>query len=169
MFRCAIGQDSHAFEVPEAAFGKPLILGGYVIPAFTRSLRANSDGDVLLHALTNAISGITCRNILGRPADILCARGITDSREYLKLALKDLSAMQYVLCHISFSVECKTPHLSAHIDAIRSSVATLCGISPDCVGLTATSGEELTEVGRGQGISVFCMITAARQNPDSTL
>ncbi|MFR3992086.1 MAG: 2-C-methyl-D-erythritol 2,4-cyclodiphosphate synthase [Angelakisella sp.] len=60
--KAAIGQDSHRFEETP---GKPLILGGVVFPGEV-GLLANSDGDVVLHAITNAVSGITGRNILGR-------------------------------------------------------------------------------------------------------
>ncbi len=163
MIRFAIGQDSHRFE--DTSTDKPLILGGYTLPACDLSLSANSDGDVLLHALTNAVSGITCRNILGTPADELCKRGVTDSRAYLQLALDDLASLGYGIKHISFTVECKKPHLSGHIDAIRGQVAKICGIDASCVGLTATTGEGLTAFGQGLGISVFCVITVARQNP----
>lgn len=162
MIRFAIGQDSHRFE--DTYTGKPLILGGLTLPACDLSLSANSDGDVLLHALTNAVSGITCRNILGAPADELCKKGVTDSRAYLQLALDDLAAMGYEIVHISFTVECKKPHLSAHIDSIRAKVAEICSIDATCVGLTATTGEGLTAFGQGLGISVFCVITVARQN-----
>lgn len=161
MIRFAIGQDSHRFE--EIFTGKPLILGGYTLPACDLSLSANSDGDVLLHALTNAVSGITCRNILGAPADELCKSGITDSKAYLQLALDDLAGLGYEIKHISFTVECKKPHLSGHIDAIRHRVAEICGVDASCVGLTATTGEGLTAFGQGLGISVFCVVTVARQ------
>ena len=78
--KAAIGQDSHRFEETP---GKPLILGGVVFPGEV-GLLANSDGDVVLHAITNAVSGITGRNILGRVADEMCQSGITDSAEYLR-------------------------------------------------------------------------------------
>ena len=157
MVRCAIGQDSHRFE--ETYTGKPLILGGYTLPDCDLSLSANSDGDVILHALTNAVSGITCKNILGKPADDLCKAGVTDSVAYLNLALEDLKAASSQIVHVSFTVECKKPHLSAHIPAIRASIANLCGIAPTQVGMTATTGEGLTDFGRGLGISVFCILT----------
>ena len=84
--KAAIGQDSHRFE---EGYGKPLILGGVVFSGEV-GLLANSDGDVVLHAITNAVSGITGRNILGRVADEMCQSGITDSAEYLREALKSL-------------------------------------------------------------------------------
>jgi len=154
----AIGQDSHAFLLdydPE----KPLILGGVRFDE-ELSLRANSDGDVILHALTNAVSGLTCRNILGKPADDLCRAGITDSAEYLKLALADLNRCGRTLTHISFTVEAARPRFAKYIDRIRENIAALTGLTPADIGITATSGEALTGFGRGEGIQVFCIVSA---------
>ncbi len=122
------------------------------------TLLANSDGDVLLHALTNAISGITGVNILGEKADRMCLQqGITDSSAYLREAVKYLGDRKII--HVSFSVECKTPRLAAHIDDIRLGVSNLLSIPIASVCLTVTSGEELTSFGRGEGITVICGIT----------
>ena len=151
--KAAIGQDNHRFE---SAPGKPLILGGVVFPEEPCGLMANSDGDVVLHALTNAVSGITGRNILGGPADRLCRAGITDSAAYLAEALKDLKEP---IVHVSFSIEAKHPKFAPRIEEMKVSVARLLGILPQQVGITATTGEELTDFGRGLGISVFCIIT----------
>ncbi len=153
--KCAIGQDSHAF-----GGYRPLKLGGVLIEG-SPGLSANSDGDVVLHALTNAISGITGRNILGEPADQLCRQGVIDSAAYLRLALKDFAQIRGKLVHISFSIECKTPKLAPYIEQMKASVAALCGIAPSCVGITATTGEGLTAFGQGRGIAVMCILTAA--------
>jgi len=155
---CAIGQDSHRLV---QGTDKPLVLGGVAIEEATYHADANSDGDVVLHALTNAVSGLTCRNILGEVADKMCREGITDSSRYLKVALDDLAARNMRLVHISFTVECRSPKLAGYIESMRQSIAGMCpGMSTDHVGITATSGEGLTSFGRGEGISVFCVITA---------
>ena len=150
--RAAIGQDSHRFE---KEYGKPLILGGVVFPEEC-GLSANSDGDVVLHAITNAISGITCRNILGAVADEMCRSGITNSAEYLREALKSLEGR---ISHLSVSIECMHPKISPMIPTMRESIAGLLDIQPQQVGITATSGEGLTDYGRGLGISVLCILT----------
>ena len=150
--RAAIGQDSHRFE---KEYGKPLILGGVVFPE-EQGLSANSDGDVVLHAITNAISGITCRNILGVVADEMCRSGITNSAEYLREALKSLEGR---ISHLSVSIECMHPKISPMIPTMRESIAGLLDIQPQQVGITATSGEGLTDCGRGLGISVLCILT----------
>lgn len=157
--RTGIGQDSHRFEsgdLPRPP--KPLVLGGVRIES-CRGLDANSDGDVMLHALTNAISGVTGAPILGETADRMCLeQGITDSAEYVRRALADLRPGQ-MISHVSISVECSTPRLSPHIDSMRRSIGRLLGIDVDSVAITATSGEGLTDPGRGLGISVLCLVT----------
>ena len=150
--KAAIGQDSHRFEETQ---GKPLILGGVVFPGEV-GLLANSDGDVVLHAITNAISGITGQNILGKAADEMCQRGITDSAVYLQEALKSLLG---TITHLSVSMECLRPKISPMIPAMRESIAGLLGILPQQVGITATTGEGLTDCGKGLGISVLCILT----------
>lgn len=154
--KASIGQDSHRFDLQEKE--KKCILGGIVfeeVPA----LAANSDGDVVFHAITNAISGITCRNILGKAADEMCRAGITDSREYLKVAMQDLQAQGHHITHVSVSIECQKPKISPRVEEMRASVGKVLGISPYQVGITATTGEQLTDCGSGLGISVLCILT----------
>lgn len=159
MIKVAIGQDSHRFC--EEGSDKKLVLGGVTIEGCP-GLQGNSDADVILHALTNAISGITCINILGKIADDLCLKeGINDSTVYLKKALEYLTG--YKIIHVSLSVECLRPKLSPHIERIRQSIANLLGISPGSVGLTATTGEGLTEFGRGNGIFCTAIVTVQEQ------
>ena len=150
--KAAIGQDSHRFE---ENLGKPLVLGGVLFPG-EPGLLANSDGDVVLHAVTNAVSGITCVNVLGGPADELCRAGIIDSAVYLQKALESLQGR---ISHLSISMECARPRITPRIPAMRENIARLLGIVPEAVGITATSGEGLTDFGRGLGISVFCILT----------
>lgn len=117
--KASIGQDSHRFDLQEKE--KPFILGGIVFENMP-ALAANSDGDAVFHAITNAISGITCRNILGKVADEMCQSGITDSREYLKVALQDLKEKGYQATHVSISIECLQPKISPKIESMRESI-----------------------------------------------
>ncbi|NLT11948.1 MAG: 2-C-methyl-D-erythritol 2,4-cyclodiphosphate synthase [Clostridiaceae bacterium] len=160
----AIGQDSHRFINinDSAASTSPLILGGIVIPSAV-GIEANSDGDVLFHALTNAISGVTGVNILGKIADQMClVDGVKDSRVYLERAMQDLKDIE--LIHVSFSIECLVPKLAPHIQDIKTSVASALNIAPSAVGITATTGEGLNGCGRGEGIAVLCVLSVRRPN-----
>ena len=149
-----IGQDSHAFA--ETGEG-PIKLCGVDIP-FDRAFRANSDGDVALHAITNAISGYTGINILGGAADVLClAQGVKDSTVYLAEALKSMNGAEII--HCSMTIECLRPKLKEYIPAMKKKTAELLGIPASSVGITATTGEGLTGFGKGEGVQVFAILS----------
>lgn len=151
--KVAIGQDSHRIDYKNTE--KKLILGGIEFEN-EFSLQANSDGDVILHAITNAVSGITCVNILGDKADQMCKNGILDSEEYLKEAVKYLKEK---IVHISISIECKTPKITPKIPEMRTNIARILKVPENCIGITATTGEGLTDCGSGFGISAIAIIT----------
>ena len=153
MIKIAIGQDSHRFDGKES--DKPLILAGVEFPG-EDALEANSDGDVVLHAVTRAVSGITTVEVLGARTKAFLAEGITDSRVYLEEGLKDLHG---TIVHLSVAIECKRPKITPRIPEMRKSLATLLQTDEKNIGITATSGEGLTEAGKGNGISVFAALT----------
>ena len=140
-----------------------LKLGGVPIPGCP-ALAGNSDADVILHALTNAISGLSGVNILGGLADELCRKGVKDSAIYLQEALNTLPPGTTIL-HVSITWEGRRPKLKPYIDAIKESISSLLGISADRVGLTATTGEGLTAFGKGKGIQVFCLMSFRVERP----
>jgi 2-C-methyl-D-erythritol 2,4-cyclodiphosphate synthase len=154
-FRTGIGQDSHRFLSPDSS--KLCVLGGLVfddIPGFN----ANSDGDVVLHAICNAISSLTGILILGNIADDLCLRdGITDSAVYLKEAMKTLGAQQVV--HVAISIEAKKPKLKERLLEMRTNIASIMGLDTSQVGITATTGEGLTDFGCGDGVQAFVILS----------
>ena len=154
--KTGLGQDSHAFEIKNY---KPLILGGVTFD-HPKGLSGNSDADVILHSLTNAISSITGQNILGVEADKLCQQGITNSAEYLKLALNDLNGWH--IDHVAIAIECLMPKISPQLDALKSSIANLMNTNVNNIGITATTGEGLTAFGKGEGIQVFSIITVSK-------
>lgn len=151
--RVAIGQDSHVIDYENCE--KKCVLGGVEFNE-KYSLKGNSDADVVLHAITNAVSGITCINIIGKVADEMCKRGITDSEEYLKEALKYLDKK---IIHLSVSIECKTPKITPKIEEMRKNISRILELDENCIGITATTGEGLTEFGKGNGISCFACLT----------
>jgi 2-C-methyl-D-erythritol 2,4-cyclodiphosphate synthase len=156
MYLSAIGQDSHRFEGEHSQ--KPLFLGGVVIPDCP-GLEGNSDADVVLHAITNAISGLHGTPVLGLISDDLCLKqGIRDSAVYLKKALALMGPR--MLLHLSISIEARRPQLTPHLYSMRESIARICSLSIDHVAITATSGEGLTAFGRGEGIQVFAIASA---------
>lgn len=154
-FRTGIGQDSHRF-LPEDSL-KPCVIGGLIFEDVP-GLKANSDGDVVFHAICNAISSVTGEIILGTVADrLLELNGITDSGEYLKEAVKTLGKQQ--ITHVALTLEGFRPKFLDHIPALRKNIADKMGLEVSQVGITATTGEGLTDFGCGDGIQCFCVIT----------
>ena len=151
--KVSIGQDSHKIDYNNK--DKKFLLGGVEFQE-EYSLLGNSDADVVLHAITNAISGITCKNILGKVADEMCKNGIINSEVYLKEALKYLNDK---IIHLSISIECKVPKITPKIEKMRQNIARILNISENSIGITATTGEGLTECGKGNGVSVIAIIT----------
>lgn len=154
--KVGIGQDSHRFDFENT--DRQLVLGGVVFPNHA-ALKGNSDADVVLHAITNALSSITGVNIIGKVSDEMCLqKGITDSRVYLAEALKYLNQLE--ISHIAITIECKTPMISPKIDEMKSSISELLSVETFDVGITATTGEGLTDFGKGEGIQVIAILTA---------
>jgi len=153
--RTGIGQDSHRF-LPEGST-KLCIIGGLVFHN-TPGLDADSDGDVVFHAICNAISSITGVAILGGRAIELChTQGITNSRVYLEEALTTLG--QQTIQHVALTIEGKRPRIQERILEMRGNIAKTIGVAVEQVGVTATSGDGLTKFGCGVGLQCFCILT----------
>jgi 2-C-methyl-D-erythritol 4-phosphate cytidylyltransferase/2-C-methyl-D-erythritol 2,4-cyclodiphosphate synthase len=156
--RIGFGMDSHRFISEKQESDKKLMLGGVEIPEH-KGFEANSDGDIILHALFNGISqGIGDRSI-GHYADSMCENGIKDSREYVKVILKRMNDRNYEINNIGIMLEGKKPKISSYEDKIKESLARLLSLNEDKIGITATSGEEMTAFGKGIGMQCFCVVT----------
>lgn len=151
--RIGLGHDSHRF----AEKRKALFLGGLKISA-TGGLEGNSDGDVILHALTNAISSALGGGSLSTFSDAMCARGEKNSQKYLQVILDKMRAQDFVIENLAISIEGKKPKLEKHFFKIRQKLAALLKIDSAKIGLVATTGEELTSFGRGEGLQVFVVV-----------
>jgi len=156
--KTGLGLDSHRFVEGES--DRALVLGGLVFDD-APALSGNSDADVILHAVTDAISGVTGRTVIGAVADAMCKEGITDSKEYLKVALADLSDWQ--ISHLSIVLECLRPKIDPKVPALRESLASLLGVEVDDVCITATTGEGLNDCGRGLGIHATAVLTVVSE------
>lgn len=161
-FKTGLGIDSHRF-IADAGVDKALLLAGVRFDS-ALSLEGNSDADVVLHALTDAISSITGKTIIGAKADALCREGTTDSRVYLALALSDLrEGTTFEISHVALALECQQPKIDPLVPAMRASIAQLVSIPEDAVGITATSGEGLTDCGRGLGIHCTAIVSVVSE------
>lgn len=156
--KTGVGLDSHRFVEGDSV--RPLVMGGLVFDD-APALSGNSDADVILHAVTDAISGVTGRTVIGAVADAMCKDGVTDSKEYLKVALEDLGDWQ--ISHLSIALECLRPKIDPKVSALRESLAQLLSIAVEDVCITATTGEGLNDCGRGLGIHTTAVITVVKE------
>ena len=134
--RIGYGWDSHEFKA-----GIPLKIGGITLP-YDKGLGGHSDGDVLLHAITDALLGAIAGPDIGSlfpPSDPKW-KGV-DSALFLREALKRVTAAGYVLVNLDSALILAAPKIGPHADAIRKHVAELCGIATDCVGIKAKTPE----------------------------
>lgn len=153
--KIGIGQDSHRFLKTDSA--KPCIVAGVVFEELP-GLMADSDGDVVFHAICNGITSVTHIPILGGIAQEMCKKnGITDSAVYLTEAMKTLE--NQMVEHVALTIEGKRPKFQPHIDKMRDSVAKVMHLDLSQVGLTVTSGDGLTEFGCGVGLQCLCILT----------
>ncbi|MCB1109658.1 MAG: 2-C-methyl-D-erythritol 2,4-cyclodiphosphate synthase [Chlamydiia bacterium] len=153
-YYAGIGQDSHRFLSDDTE--KKCIVAGLPFEG-APGLDADSDGDVVFHAICNAITSLTHVPILGGIAIDLCRnQGITDSRVFLEKALETLGDRK--IGNVALTIEGHRPKFQKRADEIRQSVATALSIHLDQVGITFTSGDGLTSFGRGEGLMCFCIL-----------
>jgi 2-C-methyl-D-erythritol 2,4-cyclodiphosphate synthase len=134
--RIGYGYDSHEFKP-----GIPLMIGGIKLP-HDKGLGGHSDGDVLLHAITDALLGAIAGPDIGSlfpPSDPKWKGA--DSEVFLLEALKRVDDAGYSLVNMDSALVLAAPKIGPHADAIRKRVAELCEISADCVGIKAKTPE----------------------------
>jgi 2-C-methyl-D-erythritol 2,4-cyclodiphosphate synthase len=136
--RIGYGFDSHEFRP-----GIPLKIGGVTL-AHDKGLGGHSDGDVLLHAITDALLGAIAAPDIGAlfsPSDSKWKGA--DSTVFLREALKRVRDAGYAVANVDASLILNAPKIGPHASAIRARVAELLGVGADCVGLKAKTPEGL--------------------------
>ncbi|MBT6068435.1 2-C-methyl-D-erythritol 2,4-cyclodiphosphate synthase [Candidatus Peregrinibacteria bacterium] len=149
-----IGQDSH--EHPTEGGQERLVLGGLKLKNFSK-LKANSDGDVILHALFNAISSALSGGSLGGTADKMCRNGMTDSKEYLNVILEKMGVAGYEIGNLSVTLICEKPKIDPLTENLKKSLSEILKIDTNKIGITATTGEGTENFGKG--IMCTCFVT----------
>ena len=146
--RIGMGHDVHAF-----CEGDHVMLGGVRIP-FNKGLAAHSDGDVLLHAICDALLGAAALGDIGHhfPDDDPAFANI-DSRILLRRVLDSLNERGYSIVNVDATLLAERPKMAPHIDDMRSNIASDLGLDVGAVNVKATTTETLGFIGRGEGIA----------------
>ncbi|MEH6466855.1 MAG: 2-C-methyl-D-erythritol 2,4-cyclodiphosphate synthase [Porticoccus sp.] len=146
--RIGQGYDVHAFGE-----GEHIILGGVTIP-YERGLVAHSDGDVLIHALCDALLGAAAFGDIGRhfPDTDPRYRGI-DSRELLREVVSLVNSKGYQLANADMTIVAQAPKISPYIEQMTTNISADCGCNIDQINVKATTTEKLGFEGRGEGVS----------------
>jgi 2-C-methyl-D-erythritol 2,4-cyclodiphosphate synthase len=157
MYKVGIGQDSHCFVGEKD--NKILMLGGVKIED-EKGLKGNSDADVILHSLCNALSSAIGGDSLSTWADDICFKqNIKDSSSYVEHIYNKLHNLGYLVVNTSISIEAEKPRLKMEIvNKIKEKIASLLEIKIDQVGVTFTSGEGLTPFGQGKGMQAITIV-----------
>lgn len=152
----------HGYDVHAFAPGDHLMLGGVRIP-YERGIRAHSDGDVLIHALCDALLGAAALGDIGRhfPDGDARWRG-ADSRMLLKEVLKLLAERGLKPLQVDATVIAEAPKLAPHIQAMCARLAADLSLPVDCVNVKATTSEGLGHIGRGEGLAVHAVALVGR-------
>jgi 2-C-methyl-D-erythritol 2,4-cyclodiphosphate synthase len=151
--RVGSGIDVHAFGPGDA-----LVLGGVRIP-HTRGIAAHSDGDVLLHALVDALLGAAGLGDIGEhfPDSDPRWRG-ADSRQFVTTTLEMLARRSWRVVNVDLTLLAQQPRLAPWREQIRHSVATLLGVAVGDVNLKATTTEDLGFIGRSEGLAAMATV-----------
>jgi len=155
--RVGIGHDTHRLQA-----GGPLRLGGIDIP-HDRELIGHSDGDVLLHAVIDALLGAAALGDVGQmfPDTDPANRG-RDSGEMLRAAHEAVRALGWKIVNLDCIVHAQRPKLLPHRQAIRRRIAEILEIEPDQVGLKGKTAEEIGPVGKEEIMTSQCVVLLAR-------
>ena len=135
--------------------GRKLIIGGVVIP-FERGEEGNSDGDVLIHAIIDALLGAASAGDIGThfPPDDPACKGAS-SRSLLKETMKLLFTKKYSVVNVDSTVVLERPKLKGHIEDIRQTLAADMGIYLDQISVKAKTAEGFGPVGAGDAIEAY--------------
>jgi 2-C-methyl-D-erythritol 2,4-cyclodiphosphate synthase len=153
--RLRIGQGIDAHRLIS---GRPLVVGGVSIP-HQQGLEGHSDGDVLLHAIADALLGALGEGDLGRhfPSSDPSLRGIA-SLEILSKVVAMSRERGLRVAHLDATVIAQAPRLAPHQSQMEAVVANVLEISPEAVNLKVTSTDGMGAIGRGEGMAAMAVV-----------
>lgn len=148
----------HGYDVHAFGEGEKIVIGGAVIP-HERGLIAHSDGDVLLHALADALLGAVALGDIGKHfPDTDAAYKNADSRALLRMVFAKVKARGYRLANADMTIIAQAPKMATYIESMVFNIAKDLETATDCVNVKATTTEKLGFVGRKEGIAAHAVV-----------
>ncbi|MFZ7256069.1 2-C-methyl-D-erythritol 2,4-cyclodiphosphate synthase [Avibacterium avium] len=143
----------HGFDVHAFGGEGPVVIGGVAVP-YEKGLLAHSDGDVALHALTDALLGAVALGDIGKlfPDTDPQYKG-ADSKELLQEAYRQVQGKSYKIGNVDVTIIAQAPKMRPHIDNMRAVIAQVLDCDVEQVNVKATTSEKLGFTGRGEGIA----------------
>ncbi|RDU34885.1 2-C-methyl-D-erythritol 2,4-cyclodiphosphate synthase [Neobacillus piezotolerans] len=159
MFR--IGQ---GFDVHQLVEGRPLIIGGIIIP-YEKGLLGHSDADVLLHTVADACLGAIGEGDIGRHfPDTDEAFKDADSAKLLEQVWKMVKEQGYELCNADCTIIAQKPKMAPYVGEMKKRIADLLEADPSRINVKATTTEKLGFTGRGEGIASQVAVLLQKRN-----
>jgi 2-C-methyl-D-erythritol 2,4-cyclodiphosphate synthase len=152
----------HGFDTHRLEAGDGVTLGGVFIACHYRIV-AHSDGDVLIHALCDALLGAIGGGDIGQlfPDSDVQYKGI-DSRRLLAEVMRRVHAAGYAVVNADLSLIAQAPRVAAHVPAMRTRLADGLGVRPGCVNVKATTNEGMDAIGQKQGLAAHAVVLLQR-------
>ncbi len=158
MLRIGYGNDVHRLET-----GEKLMLGGVEIPSEKGSV-GHSDGDALLHALTDAIFGALAEGDIGTHfSDAEERWKNAESMTFLRYAVSLMKEKGYAFVNVDSTVNLEKPKLRPYIEQMREEIANCLEISIECVSIKAKTGEKVDAVGEQRAVKVEVVILLQKE------
>jgi len=158
--RIGHGYDVHRFGDVDG--GEDMVLGGVHIP-YHRQLLAHSDGDVLIHAICDALLGAMGEGDIGHHyPDTDPANAGIDSRALLRDVVAKMHDRGWRLCNLDSTIVAQAPKMAPHISAMKAILASDLRSATDRINVKATTTEKLGFAGREEGIAVHAVVLLER-------
>jgi 2-C-methyl-D-erythritol 2,4-cyclodiphosphate synthase len=154
----------HGYDVHKFGGSGPIIIAGVEIE-HDMGLIAHSDGDVLLHALCDALLGALALGDIGKhfPDTDPTLAGV-DSRELLRQVYKLITEQRYELGNVDLTIVAQAPKMAPHIQSMRENISKVLNADISQINVKATTTEELGFTGRKEGIAAYAVVLLARQS-----
>ena len=161
--RIGSGFDAHRFGEEKA--GHQIMLGGVAVP-WHRTVLAHSDGDVLLHALCDAVLGAMALGDIGKhfpdtDPEYACA----DSRQLLRACVAKIRQLGMYVVNVDMTLIAERPKVALYVQAMTETIASDLDIAADRVSVKATTTEKMGFIGREEGLAAQAVVLLAERSP----